>query len=196
MAEIHFYQTEQENFETIDFLINKYKVRFVPEKNQEKDYCELATLGDIKRHLEDYEYAPRYFILSNEWSQFPLFQSKLVKDVDFLYYYIMQRHGGPAFDFIFSRTYMRNDKKWIIAGSISDYPWYYEDDDIQKEFPRPERMKEAFTEISRYLKKGSKKSICKEKGFPGPIIRKEALSKFEEGTWLRAGDLHFIPKGN
>lgn len=192
MAEIHFFMTFDESRELAKVLINQFNVRFIPEISSEPIIKELKSIDDFRLHIKEYSNAPRYFLVSDQWSKFPLYQKEL-NSKGHHYFYIMQRHGGPAFDWILSREYEKDGKKWIVPGSISDYPWYMTNEGIEKTFARPDTMKEEYKKISRIIRKKTTKSICKEKGFNGPLISQYALKDFCHGVCLRTGNFHFEP---
>jgi hypothetical protein len=193
MAEIQFFMDNDESFVLAAFLLEEFGIRFVPEKNPEPTPIELTTLHELRTHLASSPYAPRYFLLSPHWTKFPLYMHEIDSQGRH-FFAVRQRHGGPAFDWIFARTFVHEEQNWIVPGMFSDYPWYMTNEGVEDTFTRPAAMKNAYKAITRFIRKGSCQSVCREHGFLGPWISAHALKAFHNGTWLRTGELHFEPK--
>jgi len=142
----------------------------------------------------------RFFVLSRQWERFPLVMDEIHANDGQHFFSVSQHYGGPAFDFILSRTYTEGDLRWIVSGSLSDYSYYIQDEaffsdhSLYRTFARPEEMTAAHKEVRKYLRKNGYRSICRETGHTGPWIVSGALQEYESGTWLRGGDWHFEPK--
>jgi hypothetical protein len=73
MAQIDIFMTEKESIKFAEFLINRFRVRFVPEKQQTNTIVELYTLKELLNHISISKSYLRYFLLSDHWSKLPLF---------------------------------------------------------------------------------------------------------------------------
>ena len=201
MAVTAFFMTDKEGMEFVSFLIDEFSAEFIPEKSNEPPpfprYKELAEVRD--RITRDVHYS-RFFVLSPQWERYPLETSEVNANDGSYFFTVNQRNGGPAFDFVLSRTIERDGLKWMLPGSFSDYPNYMRDYSLGLDasecetFDRPESMKQAYKSVQKYLRRNGCRSICTEDGRAGPWVLNEAEAEFRLGIWLRTGKWHFEPR--
>ena len=204
LSEIHFFMADGDTEQFISFLIETFSAEFVPETMKSAPpFPRYGALKQLMRKIIN-ENCSRFFVLSPSWERYPLVYSELntVKDGrHYHYYYISQRYGGPAFDFILARTYSEEGTTWVVPGYFSDYPYYIKDKSFLSDyskyetFDRPVEMKQAYQDVQKFIRKHACRSVCQETGKPGPWIFPDALKQFKNGVWLRSlGDYHFMPK--
>ena len=201
MAETHFFMTRNDAFRFTSFLIDLADVAFVPERSVDSPpFPRYTTLDQIQSRMECDNFYSRFFVVSRQWEQLPLVINEIHANDGRHFFAVSPRYGGPAFDFILSRTFTEADSQWIVPGSFSDYSYYIQDDSFHKDyslyrsFDRPEEMTAAHNEVRKYVRKNGCRSICRETGLTGPWILSGAIQEFESGTWLRIGKWHFEPK--
>jgi hypothetical protein len=201
MAETHFFMTRDDSLGLISFLIDLASAEFVPEWSLDPSpFPRYTTLTEIEAHMNRDSYYSRFFVLSHEWERFPLVINEIHANDGRHFFSVSQRYGGPAFDLIISRTYTKDNMRWMVSGSFSDYAYYIQDAAFLKDhslyrtFDRPERMTSVHKEVQKYMRRNGCRSICRETGRTGPWIVAGALKEYESGIWLRAGDYHFEPK--
>lgn len=204
MAESTFFMTRDDSVAFISFLIELVSAEFVTEKSATPPPLErLRTLAEVEAQMDRDVGGDRYsrfFVLSRLWERCPLVVDEIHAYDGQHFFAVALRYGGPAFDFIPSRTYRQGESHWIVPGSLSDYSYYIEDkapsDDrsLYRTFPRPEQMTSAHAAIRKYLRRGGCRSISRETGRPGPWLRPGALRAFQAGAWMRVGKQHFEPK--
>lgn len=102
-----------------------------------------------------------------------------------VHWYVDQRYGGPAFDFIPSRKVSNNNQPWIVPGSFDDYPWYYIKKGSPETFDRPTSMQKAFKEVQKYIRSVSTRSVCRELKKTSRWIARGAANEYAKGAWLR-----------
>ena len=201
MAEIEFFMTKDDSHEFIAFLIHSFSAEFVPEKSESPPpFPRYSTQQEVERKLRQEDHYSRFFVLSPQWERHPLCFSEINANDGSHFFVVSQRHGGPAFDLILARSTSEADSRWILPGSFSDYPYYMRDKSYISDhsryetFDRPAEMKAAYQEVQKYIRRNGVLSVCEEYGRAGPWILSGALTEFENGTWLRRGDWHFVPK--
>lgn len=201
MAEIEFFMNENDSYEFITFLVHSFSCEFIPEKSDSPPpFPRYITFEEVRHRIDEDEHYSRFFVLSNRWEKHPLCFDEINANDGRHLFVVSQKYGGPAFDFILSRSAIEGNLKWMVSGSFSDYSYYIVDKSYLADhskyatFDRPEEMKTAYKEVQKYIKRNGIRSICEEDGRAGPWILNGALAEFEYGLWLRAGKWHFIPK--
>ena len=201
MAEIEFFMNEDDSHEFIEFLIYSFSAEFIPEKSDSPPpFPRYLQQEEVHQRIKTDEHYSRFFVLSQRWEKHPLCFSEVNAKDGRHFYAVSERYGGPAFDFILSRTRSEGNLKWIISGSFADYPYYIRDKSfisdhsLYETFDRPAEMKTAYQEVQKFIRRNGVRSMCKEDSRAGAWILSGALADFENGTWLRVGDWHFEPK--
>lgn len=203
MAETHFFMTESDEFNFIEFLIKSFGAEFVPATSSNKPpfprYSQLAQLQGIIDQADD---RSRFFVLSSLWEVYPLCFDELKKGEMCNEYFVIQRHGGPAFDFVLSGHSDHQSMRSIIPGSFSDYSYFifndaYVNDQAEYEtFDRPPAMAQSYRIVQKYLRSKARRTVCNETGKTGPWALPGAVREFDLGTWLQIGDWSFAPQSN
>ncbi|WP_425616755.1 hypothetical protein NA78x_000410 [Anatilimnocola sp. NA78] len=205
MAESHFFMGRDDSADFVSFLIERFSAEFVPERSPDPPpFPRYRALAEVQGRIDEdvrRSRSSRFAVLSPKWERLPLVFNEVHANDGQHFFSLSQRYGGPAFDFILSRSWADADRRWIVAGSFGDYPYYIEDQEfltdhsLYRTFQRPDTMAEAHKEVRTYLRRNGCRSVCREDGHSGPWIMRAALRDYEAGMWLRGGDWHFDPKG-
>lgn len=193
MAETHFFMTNLDALSFLDWLILEYRCSFIFDGTLSETPPELFNLDEIREIFEKEKYGPRFYVKSSYWTKNEIpFTRNSIADGS-IRSFVMQRYGGPVFDLILGNIF--NDKKVIIAGSVSDYPYYYLRPGSTATMDRPVSMKEALKNIKRYFREHGVKGIRKDTGKETSyMILENAASHYNEGWVLKQGNWEFIPK--
>jgi hypothetical protein len=140
------------------------------------------------------QHDPRFFVLSPKWQRHDLIVDETNHNDGRRAFYVRQRYGGPAFDFIMRKPRADDSPPCLVASWLADYPWYYVRVGAPDTMPRPEPMAQAFAEVKRLLSKQGVRSIAQESSKAGPWILPNALQGQRDGLWLRLGDWHYVPR--
>jgi hypothetical protein len=201
VAESQFFMSPSDTYHFVTYLIDSVSAEFVPERSFEPPpFPRFKTLAQVEDWVAQDGHNSRFFVVSKHWERLPLIFTEVNAKDGRHFYYVAPRYGGPAFDFMFSRSLNESALSWILPGWLSDYPYYITDDAFVKDyslyrtFDRPTEMSGAHNEVRKYLRKNGCRSACREDGHGGPWILPGALKEYEAGTWLRVGDWHFEPK--
>jgi hypothetical protein len=192
MAEVHFFMTHHDTRDFAQFLVDAFNATFTLDAQSTAELPVFTAADAVDRVVRSDEYAPRFFVLSPKWQRYALSVSETHHNDGRHLFYVDQRYGGPAFDFIVSRE--DEPSGFCIAGSFSDYPWYYLRRNDQERFARPQAMAAAYREVQVYMRQHGRRSRCVETDRPGPFILPHASAAHEHGLWLRRGDAHFEPR--
>ncbi len=196
MADIKIFISIEDFWNIIDFLIDKFAVEIFPETCFDEPLIKgFTSKVEIEKHIDAIPdtYSMSYFITSPHWKVEPIYYNEIDKS-GMKVYYIRQRYGGPAFHFIPSFSFPRIPKeKKILGGIISDYSGYYslKDDDYKKTFERPEAMKNALSEIKKYITKNSRKVVFKGKTNKSARLMSNAGVLVDSGIELYEGSLKY-----
>ena len=192
MAEVHFFMTHDDTREFAQFLVDEFRATFTFDAHATAELPVFASADEVERVVRSHEYAPRFFVMSTDWQRYILTVSETHHTDGRHLFYVNQRYGGPAFDFIVSRE--DRPSGYCTPGSFSDFPWYYIRRGDPERFARPAAMAAAYRAVHAYVRQHGRRSHCVETGRPGPFILPHARSAHEQGMWLRRGDHHFEPR--
>ena len=192
MAEVHFFMSHDDTREFAQFLVDQFATTFTLDAHPTAELPVFDSADEVDGAVRSQEYAPRFFVMSSRWQRYELPFSEIHHDDGRHLFYVNQRYGGPAFDFIVSREDRRSG--FCIPGSFSDYPWYYVRRGDPETFERPAAMASAYRAVQVYVRRRGRRSRCVETGRTGPFILPHARAAHEKGLWLRLGDAHFEPR--
>lgn len=153
MAEFDFILNSEDQRRLVEFVVN-CEVEFVPALGYSKPaYDILTSVDDIIDLTFSRKLRGPFFILSKDFSKYPLKMGSFEKEGKNIYF-IYQRHGGPYLDFSPSFQRMYLDPPILTAGSIGYYPKYWIDD-LRREVKTPNELKKLYLKITSFIK-----SIC------------------------------------
>ena len=176
----------------MSWLIAQFRPTFVPASHPTPELPSLTTCADIMRYMTERRHPPRFFILSDIWQLYPLSVSQTHHNDGTTAYYVDQRYGGPAFDFVLSR-HPADASHVIIGGLFGDYASYYVRRGSPESFQRPAGMAQAFRAAQNYMRRAGLRTASAELGHAGGWALPGARAAHAAGAWLRLGDFHFNP---
>jgi hypothetical protein len=194
MSEVLFFMTEADTVAFCRFLVDSFSCDFAVDGVAEPGIQVLTVPEEVASARDPDGYHARLFVGSRLWSSYPLVQEETHHKDGRHRFYIQQRYGGPAFDYLVSRVRTTVEGTQIVPGWFSDYPWYYASREDRKTVTRPEAMQEAANGARRYLRRHGKRTVCDDSARPGPWVLSGALAAYHAGAWLRLGDAHYHPR--
>jgi hypothetical protein len=194
MAEIHFFAALPDLEQIVSLLVERYEARCVLDAGSTPQLHLHRTVNEVMHAVAESQYDPRFFVLSPKWQRHDLIVEETIHNDGRRAFYVRQRYGGPAFDFIVRKPHADDSPPWLVASSLADYPWYYVRAGAPDTMPRPEPMAQAFADVKRLLSKQGVRSMARETRKLGPWILQGALQGQRDGLWLRIGDWHYIPR--
>lgn len=205
MADSHFFMAPDDSADFVSFLIERFSAEFVPHRcASSPPFRRYSTVAEVQSRIDEDVCASRFsrfHVLSRQWEEFPLQFDEVHANDGQHFFSVSLRYGGPAFDWIVSRTWADEQRRWIVVGSFGDYPYYIvdkaflTDHSLYRTIQRPTSMTAAYKEVQKYLRRNGCRSVCREEGHTGPWILRGAVREFESGIWLRGGDWHYQPRG-
>jgi len=192
MSDLRFFMTHSDTEEFVSWLIAEFRSTFVPASHPTSAFPTLTTSAEISRYIAERRNPQRFFVLSDVWQLYPLSTSQVHHNDGTSAYYVDQRYGGPAFDFVLSRS-ASSEADVIIGGGFGDYASYYLRRGSPDSFPRPAGMAKAFRAAQNYMRRAGRRTVSAELGHAGGWALRGALAAHEAGAWLRLGDFHFHP---
>jgi hypothetical protein len=198
VAEISFFATDKDHREFVGFLIERFSARFSQDDVSTANPPWLTTVKDVCEAIESNRFGARFAVVSELWQKYPLYRNFVIRKSGERCYYINQRYGGPAFDFIARRNRTEGGVRFIIPSLFSDYPYYYPDDDstTYRTFNRPAPMAKAYGDVQKYIRRFGMRTDVKNISRPGPWALHDALQGYKKGIWLRTGEWIHIPRSN
>jgi hypothetical protein len=203
MSETLIFLTENDFINLADFVLKTYQATFIPAVNYDNPEGEnLKSIQEIEKHLTEYphEKAPAltYHITSPLWTIEPLYFDLVENKFIGSHYSVRQRYGGPCIDLI-PRMYglPNSSKNKIVSGMIGDYSYYisgsFVNDKINgyKTIARPESLKNALTDIKKFIKKNGHKVVYRNSISKVAFAMAEASQLYDKGIKLMQGDLIF-----
>ncbi len=204
MAHSHFFMAPDDSTDFVSFMIERFSAEFVPDRSASPPpFPRYTTVAEVQTRIDDDVRASRYsrfHVLSPRWEEFPLQFDETHANDGQHFFSVSLKYGGPAFDWIVSRTWSDERRRWIVGGSFGDCAYYIvdkaflTDHSLYRTIQRPAAMVAAHKEVQKYLRRNGCRSVCREEGHTGPWILRGALREFEAGIWLRGGDWHYEPK--
>jgi hypothetical protein len=192
MSDLRFFMTHSDTEEFVSWLITQFRATFVPASHPTSAFPTFTTSAEISRYIAERQHPQRFFVLSDIWQVHPLSTSQTRHNDGTSAYYVDQRYGGPAFDFVLSRP-AASGAEVIIGGLFGDYASYYVRRDSADSFPRPTGMADAFRAAQNYMRRAGRRTVSAELGHAGGWALRGALAAHAAGAWLRLGDFHFHP---
>jgi hypothetical protein len=194
MAEIHFFAAPPDLEQIVTLLVERHDARFVLDAGPTAQLRVHRTVSEVMHAVAESQHDPRFFVLSPKWQRHDLLVDETIHNDGRRAFYVRQRYGGPAFDFIARRPRTRDSLPCLVASSLADYPWYYARASAPDTMPRPGPMARAFADVKRLISKEGVRSTTGESGKLGPWILQDALQGQRDGLWLRIGDWHYVPR--
>jgi hypothetical protein len=156
----------------------------------------LTTQADVRANLAAYpRVAPGlgYFLTSPESCLEPLEYHLCNNNPNFTpHWYVSPRYGGPSIHFIPRFGYpWDKEPNQIIAGTFSDYPYYYSVTDHSQTMERPARLVATMKAIRQGLR--SRGKIVRAPTGERAIAMRSALEAQDAGVLLRAGNIVYFP---
>src|SRR4051794_3745573 len=159
MAESRFFMTRDDSAAFVAFLIERFAAEFVPERSASPPpFPRYTTLAEVESRIDQDVHYSRFAVLSAQWEQYPLAFDEIHANDGQHFFSASLRIGGPSFDLILARTWTDGERRWIVAGSFGDYPYYIVDkafltDRSQyRTIQRPAAMAAAYKEVQNYLR--------------------------------------------
>jgi hypothetical protein len=149
----------------------------------------FSSYGDVSANLREYpSVAPAlgYFLVSEEWSEELLLYRECADNPNFEpHWYVQQRYSGPSIHFIPRFGYPQPGKAGgeLIAGMLSDYPFYYSTGDKSKIIKRPKSLSDAFTMVKKSILEGG--GIVRSSSGKRAVAMVHALTACSEGVVLK-----------
>ncbi len=183
--------THRDTSEFAQFLAGAFAAKFTLDGHSTPELPVFDSVEGVDGAVRSHEHGPRFFVSSPQWQRYTL-SVRETRHADGRHlFYVDQRYGGPAFDFIVSRE---DSSGCLYPGSFSDYPWYYVLQNSAITFDRPRAMAAAYRGVQQYVRRHGRRSRCMETGRAGPFVLLHTRAAHERGLWLRRGDAHFEPR--
>ena len=146
MAEISMFMTEADIRELVGLLVDRFSARFELDQTPEATPSALTTTEEVCRAVESSRFGARFAVVSSLWQRYPIYRHEIQRSDGTRAFFIDQRYGGPAFDFIACRPRPENGARFVTPSSFSDYPYYFphKDKSVYRTFDRPSPMAEAY----------------------------------------------------
>lgn len=194
MAELHFFATEEDHEALVSLLVMRFRGRFVLDGSATREMPTFTTVAEVMHVIESESYDPRFFVLSPLWQLEPLSVVQIEHDDGRIRYYIRQREGGPAFDYLARRPRSAESGAELVSSWFGHHPSYWSGLKKDAQFARPVEMTNAYAEVVRHISRGGKRTDVTEIKRTGPWARPGAIAAHERGTWLRVGEWHHSPR--
>jgi len=193
MAELLFFATQDDHEALVRLLVEEYQASFILDEALSLPLRRLSSPSEVMTSICANEFGARFFVVSPQWERAPLEVSEIKNQHDGVTrFYVRQRYGGPALDFIARIPRSSGPSSCIVYSSFSDFHTYYLG---RAEVQRPLELSSALTALRRRVARGGRRTTVIETGKGGPIAMTGALKRYFEGCWLRGGDWHHVPKG-
>lgn len=108
---------------------------------------------DSSAHLGKVMSENQLFVVHPDWQLEDLVMSSVVNKHEGPVFYIAQRYGGPAIDYLLYPERVEGEKVILGRGSVHHYPHYYSARDAGEVLPVPPAMREFYSRLARFLKK-------------------------------------------
>jgi hypothetical protein len=157
MSELHFKLTRRDVADFLTWFFDSFHPTFIPETHSSEDFPEYRSASEVMEvaHLRLAGDIPaRFFALSDDWSKTPLCVEECHPiDGHPSFFYVRQRYGGPAFDFILRLEAGSGVDEQVYAGWLMDYPYYYRQIGSSESLERPRRMTEAYKMSKAWIRR-------------------------------------------
>jgi len=196
LAEIAMFMTEADLRELVSLLVERFSARFEVDETPEATPSVLTTIDEVCIAVESNRFGARFAVVSPHWQRYPIYRHETERNDGTRAFFIDQRYGGPAFDFIANRPRTENGVRYVIPSSFSDYPYYFPDRNgsVYRTFDRPSPMAETYAIVQSHIRRLGVRTEVKGWSRPGPWVLVDALRCHREGLWLRTGEDVYIPR--
>jgi len=203
MSETTIFLTKADFVKLADFIFKNYKATFIPDVNFLKpDSIELKNVEELLAHLHEYPHekvpAISYFINSPLWSIEPIYFEGVENPFLGNYYYALQRYGGPSIYLTPKMHGLPNSfANKVISGMLADYSYYISGSFIKdkvngnKTIERPETLKQAFSDIRKFIKINGQKVVYKNGSSKSAYAMTGAFDLYQKGMKLIQGNFSF-----
>ena len=196
MAELQFFATQDDHAHLISLLVAKYQARFVLDGGSLPEPSSFDNPNEILQIIQAEKNDPRFYVVSPLWTLEPLIVSEITHTDGRIRFYVRQRQGGAAFDYLARRLSIEATGEQIVPSWLSAFPSYRSSENGGAEISRPLAMLNAYRDAKRVLSLYSIRSDVLETQRPGPMVLPGALAAYYRGAWLRVGDWHHKPRTN
>ena len=210
MAETKFFQTRKDFKELIEFLFDEFNATLVSEKSFTHSEGEhFTTYEQVEVFIEKIKdtiiASSAYYIISDQWSIEPLYFSLIKPENNDPFYSAHPKYGGPSIELRPSyHGVIHNPVDKIVAGSISDYPYYISGSFLKdrengyRTIDRPDEMNDAMKKIKAFIRRNGKTVAYRKPNFTRTgLAMTESLALHEKGVKFIMGGMEFeIEKKN
>jgi hypothetical protein len=114
----------------------------------------------------------------------PLYKASTLTATGVPTYYIMQRHGGPAFHWVLGNVLSDVSPPAISSGLFMDYPSYYTAPGTFEPVPRPASMSDVLSAVRAFVRRTLRSRRCawRKTGKGGPWVSEKARHEILAGT--------------
>lgn len=194
MAQLQFFATEEDHELLVSLLVARFRARFVLDGAETPEMPTFESVTAVMRIIRSETHDPRFFVLSPFWQLEPLTVAETKHNDGRVRFYIGQRQGGPAFDYLARRLSITKTGEQLVSSWFSNYPSYSSKLVADTEFARPKEMTDAYDEVLRHIRRGGVRTDISEAKESGPWARPGALAAHGRGAWLRVGEWHHTPR--
>jgi hypothetical protein len=197
MAQITFLATDEDCAAIWEMILTEQRMTAYPDPwFGELPAPPLTTRADVSANLAKYPRAAPglgYFLTSSDWSIEPLEYRLCSSNPHFApFWYVSQRYGGPAIQFIPTFGYpWHMEPHQIISGMFSDYPYYYSAVDHRLIIDRPASLAATMKGIRQRLR--SLGTTVQAPSGEQAIAMCGALTAHRAGAVLRSGNIIYSP---
>ncbi len=195
MAELSFFATEDDHEALVTLLVSEYGARFVLDGTLPSE-PPLTTVASVMSALRSAKHDPRFFVVSPSWQVEALQYGYVQTTTGTTRHFVRPRNGGPSFDCLASRPRVGDEGPQLVASWLSNFTDYYSVNRPGVSIPRPAAMAAAYKTLRGIIARGGKRTDVQETQKPGPMAMRGASMAFAQGTWLRVGDWHHVPRGD
>jgi hypothetical protein len=126
----------------------KQKASIVPDNHyREPGYVAVSSPEQIVELVPHRQ----YFVIRADWQLEDLLMRPVVNEHEGPGFYIAQRYGGPAIDYLLYPEHIENGQRTLGRGAVHHYPHYYSAKDNQK-VALPRAMRDFFAQLSRFIR--------------------------------------------
>lgn len=179
--EIQYFASRRDTIELGRFLIREFGCTFYDDHSSTEHPMTFVTDEAVRSRILTARVPGLWHVTSPSWSNSPIEMSgPFIRDAGAPYWYVTQRHGGPAFIWSLPGECDDGKRKWLRLGMFGDWPTYYFGPDSVEQ-PRPATMTDAFKEVSKQIRRGAKRTRWKATGGVGPWISADAYRLCDAG---------------
>ena len=178
--EIQYIASRRDVIEQAAFLKNEFGCAFFADHSSAADPA-LFSDGALHSSILSTSVPGLVHVVSPIWSSASIEMSgPFIPAEGESYWYVAQRHGGPAFLWSLPGECQDGERKWLRLGSFGCWPTYYFGaGNIEQ--PRPATMAKAFQRLANWIRRRSRRARWKTTGGAGPWISTNAIDLSNAG---------------